>query len=301
MNGRKILIIPDVRGWAFDHNFRAIAVALKRKYPGLRVDFKYTKEHSGRGYDAKVFSYWRQRFAPQRTPRAVWATGVSSWRWEDANYTSQEPPSARALRSAAMYRIFYASSKSLYKHFAHLPNVTYAPFGVEPDFYPVAKLRNTSKDLVVGWAGHPGRIKRLNRIKKAVDMVDGVRLVTREYKTGSYTSKRCEMRNFYAGLDAYIICSAAEGEPKTAKEAACCGTPLISTEVGCVPELLIPRHTGWYFDGSVNGLVETLKHVRDNRDQLQAMRGPIRELSRQFHMEAVLPAWERYFTIAMKG
>lgn len=49
---------------------------------------------------------------------------------------------------------------------------------------------------------------------------------------------------YYSALDLYLITSRLEGGPKSALEALACGTPLVSTPVGQVPELGITNCEG---------------------------------------------------------
>ena len=298
---KRILVIPDVKGWTYDFNFRELQKALKGSDTELEVS--YNQHHPAKGYDGYIMSYWRQR-AGTDGGKGLWGTGLSSWRWSNERGNTQPgqiPPTRDALHILGMFRAVYVTSMALYRHVQHMRNTFYCPFGVDPKvFRPDWDARPTG-EMVIGWAGHPSPNKRLNVIKAAVEKVKGVRLETREYRTDSYTTDRHEMAKFYNSLDAYVICSETEGEPKTAKEAAACGVPLIATGVGCVPDLVTDDLSGYLFDGTVDGLVEKLEALKDNRDKLRSAGEAILVRGNEFLMPNVLPFWDQYFRAVIGG
>ena len=46
-----------------------------------------------------------------------------------------------------------------------------------------------------------------------------------------------DMPEYYNGIDIYVCTSRTEGTPNTVLEAMACGVPVISTDVGIVPEV----------------------------------------------------------------
>jgi glycosyltransferase involved in cell wall biosynthesis len=297
LEGKRILIVPDVKGWTFDFNFQSIARGIQAYVPSVRFDFEYGKRLRRGKYDIALMSYFRQRSQIVDDPK-LWCSGVSSWGWKGNGHCDGEfPPPREITKQVSAFKACYVANRRLHAHFSHLPRCFYVPFGVDTDtFYPDESQRDPSNtNLIVGWCGHPGRIKRLEVIEQAVAAVDGVQLSTRKYGTDSYTSDRNEMRRFYNRLDAYIVASRAEGEPKTAKEAASCGVPLIGTNVGCMDTLISEGISGYFFDGTVNDLVEKLTYLRDNRDQLVSMRKRVVARSQQYCIKFVSLRWMRFF------
>lgn len=294
LQGKRILIVPDVRGWAFDFNFRDIASAIEQYVDGVKFVFTYGQRLSRGSADIALMSYWRQRAQIVDRP-GNWVSGVSSWGWNGNGHCDGEvAPPPWVLERVSEFRAFYVANKNLYEHFKQLPRCHYVPFGVDTSvFRPVPRKENT--ELVVGWCGHAGRIKRQEVIEAAVAKVPGTTLRMRKYGTDSYTSDREEMSAFYNGLDVYVCASRAEGEPKTLKEAAACGVPLVSTGVGCADTLISPNVSGLFFNGTVTDLVEKLTYLRDNRPILREMRARVLARSAQYDMSFVALRWIRFF------
>jgi teichuronic acid biosynthesis glycosyltransferase TuaC len=55
------------------------------------------------------------------------------------------------------------------------------------------------------------------------------------------TRKRGELASWYAAADLFVLATAHEGCPNVVLEALACGTPVVGTPVGSIPELLTPE------------------------------------------------------------
>ena len=53
-----------------------------------------------------------------------------------------------------------------------------------------------------------------------------------------------DLRRYYCAADALVLASSREGWPNVLLEAMACGTPVIATEVGGVPEIVTSRNGG---------------------------------------------------------
>jgi glycosyltransferase involved in cell wall biosynthesis len=68
---------------------------------------------------------------------------------------------------------------------------------------------------------------------------------------------------YYAAADALVLASASEGMPNVMLEAMACGTPVIATSVGGIPEILRPPKGGELMtERSPNTMVEAWKRIR---------------------------------------
>lgn len=125
------------------------------------------------------------------------------------------------------------------------------------------------RELVVGWAGNSKwyaefeDFKGVNTIlKPAIE-----RLRAEGFPVTSYFADRQEryiphsdMPDYYAKIDLYICTSKIEGTPNPVLESMACGVPIISTDVGIVPQAFGPLQKRFVLEErSVDCLVEKLK------------------------------------------
>lgn len=121
--------------------------------------------------------------------------------------------------------------------------------GVDLDFFQPANLErliDEKREILVGWVGnskwggdgidHKG-LQTI--IKPAVES-----LRSEGYKIRGYYADReerwiphHEMSNYYNSIDICVCASDIEGTPNPALEAMACGVPVISTDVGIIPQL----------------------------------------------------------------
>lgn len=155
--------------------------------------------------------------------------------------------------------LYYCSSKKLtqlYTDDKRFPNpVSTIPDGVDLSVFKPRNIRRlgdiTRRTMRVGWVGNSKwsksgvtfDLKGIHSvIEPAVDSLFrkghdiSLVLADRENKTIPFH----EMPDFYAGLDVYCCASMHEGTPNPVLEAMACGLPVISTDVGIVPDVFGP-------------------------------------------------------------
>jgi len=77
------------------------------------------------------------------------------------------------------------------------------------------------------------------------------------------------IRAFYSAADVFVITSLVENFPNTILESLFCGTPVVGTNTGGIPELVVSDTTGWLFNPlDPEGLAEILMRVRRRRELL---------------------------------
>lgn len=116
----------------------------------------------------------------------------------------------------------------------------------------VARLPRNVKALLVGWGAlQPQLLELANRL------IPGRFALT--------VGRGC-IGDYYEAMDAFCMVSAEEGYPLVVLEAMMCGRPVIATNVGGVPELLIDRVNGLVVSGDVESIREAIRLLQDHPD-----------------------------------
>jgi glycosyltransferase involved in cell wall biosynthesis/molybdenum cofactor biosynthesis enzyme MoaA len=149
---------------------------------------------------------------------------------------------------------YYVASQRLEKIYRDIggypPPAAVLPDGVDLDALKpenLERLRSIhGRNLVLGWVGNSkwassiGDPKGLHSLLiPAVNALqqEGCRVVLKvvDRQTGHVPHEK--MAGFYAEIDVYVCMSQIEGTPNPVLEAMACGVPVISTDVGIVPEV----------------------------------------------------------------
>jgi glycosyltransferase involved in cell wall biosynthesis len=87
--------------------------------------------------------------------------------------------------------------------------------------------------------------------------------------------KRGELAAWYGAADLFVLATSHEGCPNVVLEALACGTPVVATPVGSIPELLASPGAGLVVERTVDelaaGIDKALEQGRD-RDRVRAVR-----------------------------
>jgi FkbM family methyltransferase len=145
--------------------------------------------------------------------------------------------------------------------------------GVDTElFYP--KYNSNKQDKFVAcWTGHSQSIgnKGLEIIREACKEA-GVELLTIDAKDKAPGVKAQPQEwvrdNLYHQASVLLCASEFEGTPNPALEAMACGLPVISTNVGNMPELIVNGYNGYLVERSVAAFVEALLKLK-NQDHLK--------------------------------
>jgi glycosyltransferase involved in cell wall biosynthesis len=226
----RCLMVVDSYNWAL-HNR---AVNLRDRIKDINFDILYFKDCKDNfdNYDVvyllnwPIYGYVKDKIKKNRKHRLI--TSVSSHIGrKNAKYMTQ------------MFNLFDAISCSnmfLFKEFKHSginSDIFYTPFGVNTDVF--FNKREFREPKLFGWVGNLKRnVKRFPIIEKACKK-NGVKLVCATSTTGY---SRSEMNDFYNKISCLICFSESEGTPNPVLESLSCGTNVISSYVGNVPEII---------------------------------------------------------------
>lgn len=218
----------------------------------------------------------------------------------DHLYTDEVSIRAREVLFQEIANSYYVSSNRLnkiYSDFTSYPKPTATlPDGVDlVKFYPknLERFSSINKDrpLVVGWSGNSKwsfevtDFKGFHTVlKPAIERLqsEGVSVM------GHYADRQVkmipleEMVDYYASIDVYVCTSLIEGTPNGVLEAMACGVPVITTDVGVVPdvfgakqrEFILEERTPERFAMAIKALVEQPQRLSElSSENLGSIRG----------------------------
>jgi glycosyltransferase involved in cell wall biosynthesis len=164
-------------------------------------------------------------------------------------------------------------------------------------FYPENKKQNDK--IVIGWAGsltnHPGKRGFHEFIKPLTDEFPEVELKVQDSGVKLITDDN-EMRNYYNSLDLYFAASRTETGPRPVLEAAACGVPVISTDVGIVPELIENNVDSFIVNRDYDAMKKKLKWILDNKEVLPTMGNMMRtKMENEFNWDNIIYQWTDFF------
>jgi glycosyltransferase involved in cell wall biosynthesis len=120
-------------------------------------------------------------------------------------------------------------------------------------------------DAAIGRLGLTGRVRITDWVEGAEDLAE-----------------------VYRGARVLVVASTSEGGPRVAVEALSCGTPVLGTRVGILPELLGEGRGGRLYDGSVAELTLRLQRLLTDAGQERALRAALPGDLSRFDREAVI-------------
>ena len=185
---------------------------------------------------------------------------------------------------------YAVSSKKLWEIYTTRPGLRLRPQAICQDgvdlslFRPerLERFENVNKRTVrFGWVGNSkwmtGDLKGINTIiKPAIEelQADGydVELITSDRLNKLIPHE--EMPNFYNQIDCYICASVSEGTPNPVLESMACGVPVISTDVGLIPEVFGPKQMKYVLEErSVECLKKKMKQLIDTAGSFRELSG----------------------------
>jgi glycosyltransferase involved in cell wall biosynthesis len=281
---KRILLLPNLLETALG----IIAGNIKKfwdykKYPAkidiLPTDQLLRDPATGSDYDVIFPMYYvdaipiSKLFQPEKI-----ITGIHSHNIWDKNLTTPErdiePPDdlCAFLNSIRGVNVV---SKRLFKIFSpRIKNIQYTRCGVDTSvFYRMNDIRKDP--FTVGWVGNTnpdyqrGAKGFYDIVKPLSDKMKGINFKFADWFKSIITQN--EMNDFYNSLDVLIIASLKEGQPMPPVEAAACGVPTISTNVGIIPELIKNGINGYIIHRDFSEFESKLNYLQSDRSLLKEM------------------------------
>ncbi len=263
----KILLITDVKKWAwwlkgeyiieylsdeFDIDMTCVigpGCVNQYNIPQNKYDLYFTF-----GYSYIDFLY--------NVPKFKKATGV----------TAHRPPNMIKPKMMQAGHL-HANSLLLFKSLVKMgfSNVHYVPNGVNTDlFRPVKPIPPERTRIVCGHVGKECPAKGQKDIIYPAIQKAGAQRIT-SVVTWKEKIPHDQMYKIYQDMDVFIVASLEDGTPNPALEAAACGRPIISNNIGNMPELIHDGVNGFIVDRNVDAYVEKIKLLQEDRELLIRM------------------------------
>jgi hypothetical protein len=210
---------------------------------------RYAGRHAFGQLDAAFHFAWQMAGTLRQVQAGKYAAMVSSEAVMYAAHAPQNWPTlvmvegegaVEAKKEIPTIDLVFAPNKTLDKFLRQItPNVVHMPAGVDTELFCPTE-REQKGAFRVGWCGSQGGGRDFNKGKKSIweplcNLIPGCNwdANTRNYKNALPYR---DMPAWYQQLDAFVCTSISEGTPLPPFEAAACGVPVVSTEVGAVRE-----------------------------------------------------------------
>lgn len=257
---KKVLLLPDTRGWAFDNIARAI-VKYNPRQEKIYYDILYTQDiHSGKiSIDTNKWDYVYIMFEGEESipPARNIIRGCYSARWLECNVITPEYMSKYFSKcGGAIFVNQLISDEFINILPKNFPTSVIYDASDEAIFYPIKYKKN--KEFTVMFVGNTHRpIKNFNKIQKICE-ASGVKL----HVCKNIPNK--EMVHEYNKVDLVINYSDFEGGPQTFVEASLCEVPMLIRDTIHLSKL-IPCFVG----KDEEDFIKILMHLKNNRQECE--------------------------------
>ena len=277
----RILLVADVRGWAFDVNLRDLARYLEKQF---RFDFWYVGDYIADPRCLPDFTQFDGVFAPfhrwSLDGVLPWGKMLGSCRSDWFFVEDQQPFSEREWNLVNRYKAFHLVTRHCYDGVKdHCPGAVYLTNPVDMDrVKPVA----VTDRLVASWNGNAQHgwqdgldTKGFYRYVVAGCQMAGVPLEYAEYYTKRLT--QAEMPDFYTKANVAVCASMYEGASNSCMEGMAAGQALITTDVGNHREIQKSELENFgesgimFVDRDPKAFAATLTELKGDMGRVQAM------------------------------
>jgi glycosyltransferase involved in cell wall biosynthesis len=221
-----------------------------------------------------------------------------------AGATDPEVVFAEAVETLRSVGVVTVNSRQLFDLLEdHVTGLIYAPNGVDIELFRPPPRRDWDPSAIsVGWVGKRRAAKNHELLDDVVVALtpEGFRfeLVAQPKDVPKDELLTPDaLRDLYGRIHFYLCTSWHEGTPNPALEAAACGTPLVTTRVGNMPELVRDGENGFFIDPALESVLETLRSLRSlGAERYEEMSRVIRaDIERDWTWERAASAFAEAF------
>jgi glycosyltransferase involved in cell wall biosynthesis len=297
----KVLLAPNQPGWAFDHRAKDL---ISLQFSRISLDLKYLRNVSSKDQHAYDIIYpmtlegAKILYKEQGIPLNKMATGITSLRSIEKYRNDSNKFDPNFIRFVNKLRGINTASNEIVCLFRPHCSIDKTRVGIHETVFKPGQTRDGKQTFRVGWVGRIDKpsYRQLKGYDIVLSALRGLelKLDIRTYK--EHYVPREKMVRFYQGLDCFICSSQSEHIPLPILEAAACGIPIITTNVGIVPELIQHKRNGIIVprtSEAIHQAVVSLMKKRNDRILLgQNVRATIMD---QWTWEKCKKDWETFF------
>ena len=266
----KIAIIIDKKGWAYANTANQIKKNLDKYYQIDIISMEVFKDNI-----VKLFLY----LSDYDLSFFLWR-GLISWLYSDYSKIYIENLGFEYNDFIEKYQIL----KNIYDNYTKKPSYVISD-GVDLNLFRMFdknKFKNFNQQkLIIGWSGNSkfsdeedDDLKGLNKIiRPTVEKLiyEGYNIELKIADKNVKLIPHNEMPNYYNNIDVYVCASRTEGTPNTVLEAMGCGIPIISTNVGIVPEVFGTKQSEFIIKREEEDLIKKIKILYNNKNILEQL------------------------------
>ncbi|WP_449601522.1 glycosyltransferase [Paenibacillus sp. Marseille-Q9583] len=329
----KIALITDVDYWAFGNIARQIEKNLGDRYEIKLISFEDCNwdpvKLLFRAADCDILHFfWREmisiisdenRFVEYLNPLNISAAQfldqylykkiLSTSVYDHLFLASEEIEEREKLFNTFNY---YVSSEKLDKIYRKI-SIYQNPISVIEDgidetfFYPknLNRFNMKKRPLIIGWVGNSKWAAEEMDFKGFATIVKPVveELENEGYLIESLYCDRVDgfvpheqMVHYYEKIDVLVCMSLIEGTPNPVLEAMACGVPVISTDVGIVPQVFGAKQQQYIIKRTKEALKETIILLEQNRKKLLELSGENLNSIEQWYWSKQCMKFDAYFS-----
>lgn len=306
-NKPKIAIIIDKEGWAFHNASKEIKRFLSAFYDidiipndifgdnAIKL-FLYIKDYDliffmWRGIISWIYSdfskdyihklgFEYEEFLNKYVKKKNILTGVYDHLFLD----SERERTDFILKNIRGYTVCSQKLKKIYDKYDNKPSMVISD-GVDTELFMMKNVNKyediENRTIKIGWCGNSkfvdeqdDDLKGLNKIiKPAVEELkkEGYNIELEVADRNIKMIPHNEMGEYYNKIDIYVCTSRTEGHPDPVLEAMACGVPVISTDVGIVPEVFGEKQKEFIIERTKDALKEKIKEIYNNKNIIKEL------------------------------
>lgn len=200
---------------------------------------------------------WKRKQAIYASSQLYTLTN-SHWIMDKVNASMLNPIKTRVIPNGVDLNLFHPTNKQDVRHALNLPaNARIVLFTAHTVFKDDSTMKQVLKELT------GDNLLFVCIGKKGVSQ----KLGQGQLQVTGYINGAKQMAQYYCAADVYLHIAKADTFPTTVLESLACGTPVVATAIGGIPEQIKHQETGFLAaPDDLKGITDSLQNLLDNQD-----------------------------------